>query len=234
MFLSKGGGVPPPLLWPKERGRGSTPACAICQIWKKIEGRHSLERNQSQATKNRKPLNAFQATMQAIQAIQARQIGIQATVPVMPTEESQSDKGIDHPIQSCWDCNAVWRSYEPSRCPGCARHVGDHWDANEEETSSLMYAVALLSEERIERASEYETWAFGNILRENVIFYNETCRRTIQTCYEALLKQPSNPKVAFAIGFFKEAYLQAPEDEMTVTYDDEEEEYHSWTDEEDW
>jgi hypothetical protein len=91
-----------------------------------------------------------------------------------------------------------------------------------------MYAVSLLSEERILRASEYETWAFGEILREHMPSYTNTCRVTIQACYMALCMQPSNPKIAFAIEFFKEAYLEAPEIE---TYRDEEEEYDSDVDE---
>ena len=62
--------------------------------------------------------------MQAIQATQATQIGIGHYVPVMPTDESQADKGIDHPIVSCWKCDTEWRSHELSRCPGCARQVG--------------------------------------------------------------------------------------------------------------
>jgi hypothetical protein len=91
-----------------------------------------------------------------------------------------------------------------------------------------MYAVSLLSEERIARASEYETWAFGEILREHMPSYSEMCRVTIQACYMALRMQPSNQKVEFAIEFFKEAYLQAPE---IKTYRDEENHYDSDVDE---
>jgi NAD-dependent SIR2 family protein deacetylase len=170
--------------------------------------------------------------MQAIQAVQARQIGIQANVPVLPTAASQ--EGIETPLVSCYECDTVWHSTECTRCPRCARQVGTHWDLNEEETRELMSAVKLLDEERIERASEYEMWAFGNILRKHVTFYNETCPRTIQTCYEALLKQPSNLKIAFAMEFFKEAYLVAPEDEMMFHFDDEDEEDHYNSDVDEW
>ena len=112
-----------------------------------------------------------------------------------------ADKGINTPSASCGEsCGA------------------------EEQTRMLMYAVSLLSEERIARASEYETWAFGEILREHVPFYNEMCHMTIHVCYKMLCDQSSNPKVAyqssnpkiaFAIEFFKKAYLQASEIEMT-------------------
>ena len=153
--------------------------------------------------------------MSAIQAIQA----------------TQSDKGIDNPLVICYECDTIWRSVECERCPRCARQVGAHWDANEEQTRVLMYAVSLLDEERIQRGSECEAWEFGEILREHVPFYDETCRLTIQTCYEALLKQPSSLKIAFAMEFFKEAYLQAPDMEMTVHNEEEDHHYDSDVDE---
>ena len=223
------GGEGVPFLRPKERGEGVCSCLSIGQTWKKIESKGSLREKPN--TRPQEP-QAIQATMQAIQAIQARQIGIQANVPVLPTAASQ--EGIETPLVSCYECDAVWYSTECTRCPRCARQVGTHWDLNEEETCELMSAVKLLDEERIERASEYETWAFGNILRKHVSFYNETCPRTIQTCYEALLKQPSNLKIAFAMEFFKEAYLVAPEDEMMYHFDDEDEEDHYNSDVDEW
>ena len=155
--------------------------------------------------------------MSAIQAIQA----------------TQADKGIDIPLVSCNECHAVWHSVECERCPLCAQNVGVHSKATEEQTKWLMYAVSRLDEERIQRASEYETWAFGEILHEHVPFYNEMCRLTIQVCYEVLLKMPSTLKVAFAMEFFKEAYLQAPEDPMMYKQEDEED-HHYDSDVDEW
>lgn len=129
-------------------------------------------------------------------------------------QATQADKGIDTPFVSCCECRAIWQSAECERCPLCGQNVGIHCNATEEQTNVLMCAVSLLSEERIARASEYETWAFGEILSEHVPFYSEMCRVTIQACYKTLCNRPSNPKVAFAIEFFKKAYLQAPEIEM--------------------
>jgi hypothetical protein len=91
--------------------------------------------------------------------------------------------------------------------------------------------VSLLDEERIQRGAEYETWAFSEILREHVSCYNEMCRGSIQVCYEVLLKQPTSLKVAFAMEFFREAYLQAPEDPMMYKQEDEEDQHDSDVDE---
>ena len=166
-----------------------------------------------------------------MQAIQATQVGIRCDVPVMPAADSQADKGIQNPLVACNDCDAVWRSAECTRCPRCARQVGVHWDATEEQTRWLLYAVSLLDEERIQRASECEAWEFGEILREHVPFFNETCRLTLQTAYEALLKQPPSLKVAFAMEFFERAFLAAPEDEMTWRCDEDAQEHDSDVDE---
>ena len=127
----------------------------------------------------------------------------------------QADKEIDTSFVSCHDCRDFWQSAESGRRPLCGQNVGIHITATEEQTKVLMYAVSLLSEERIARASEYETWAFGEILSEHVPFYSEMCRMTIQACYKMLCNQPLNPKVAFALEFFEKAYLQALEIEMT-------------------
>lgn len=152
----------------------------------------------------------------------------------MPAVQAvQANKGIQNPLVSCNECHSVWHIEECERCPRCAQQVGVHWTSTEEQTSWLMYAVSLLNEERIERGAEYTTWEFGEILREHVPFYNETCRGTIQVCYEVLQTQPSNLKVAFAMGFFEQAFVAAPEDPMMYHFDDEPE-YAVWTDDEDW
>ena len=134
---------------------------------------------------------------------------------------------IENPLVTCYECNTIWHSTEHERCPRCKRQIGDHWVATEEQTRQFMDTVALIDEDRMERGSEYETWAFHDHLRRNMPFYNANCRRTIQLCYEVLRAQPMNPKIAFAMEILKEDYLYAPDDVY------EEEEYHSWTDEED-
>jgi hypothetical protein len=153
----------------------------------------------------------------------------------MPAVQAiQADKGIWNPLVICNDCYAIWRSVDCERCPRCARQVGEHKNTSEEQTRYLMYAVSLLNEERIERASEYTTWEFGEILRENLPWYDDKCQLTIQACYEALCNQPSNLKVDFAMGFFEQAFVDAPEDPMMYHFNDDELEYPVWSDEEDW
>ena len=165
--------------------------------------------------------------------MQTTQANVQSfAAHLMPSAESQFDKGIQNPLVCCNECHTIWRSVEPTLCPRCAQQVGEHWKATEEQTSWLIYAVSLLNEERIERGAEYTTWEFGEILREHVPCYNEMCRGTIQVCYEVLSKQPPNLKVAFAMEFFERAFFAAPEDPM-MYYVDDEEENPSWINDDD-
>jgi len=142
------------------------------------------------------------------------QTGIQHTVPVTPTDESQADTGIDHPLVSCDHCDTIWRSHDCSRCPRCARCVGIRTLLGEDMTSDLIAAVSLLDEEHIARGPDYTMWEFSNILHEFVSWYDENCRETIQACYEVVRRQPMDPKMEFAVEFFACEYLYAPEPEM--------------------
>jgi len=150
-------------------------------------------------------------------------------VPVMPTEESQADKGIDHPIVSCWDCDTHWRSHELSRCPGCARHCGAARELNEDEKWELMEAVSYLDERKtFDYNTECDTWEFHLLLEEHASrWYDMSSRSIIQACYFTLLErqmQHPHPKIAFAIAFFKEEYAEASDSEMMYNptpYDDE-------------
>lgn len=136
-------------------------------------------------------------------------------VPVMPTEESQADTAMSHPIVSCWECDTEWRSYEPSRCPGCARHVGAPRVLSEEETRDLMEAVSRLDERKtFDYDAEYETWEFHTLLEEHMPWYDMGSRVLIQACYFALLKQAPHPKVTFAIDFLHMEYAEALDSEM--------------------
>ena len=157
--------------------------------------------------------------MQAIQDIQPAtitQISIGHYVPVMPTEESQADKGIDHPIVSCWKCDTEWRSHELSRCPGCARQVGAPRVLDGTEKWDLMEAVSYLDERKtFDYDTEYETWEFHLLLEKHASrWYDMSSRIIIQACYFALLKRAPHPKVAFAIDFFRAEYDEATDSEM--------------------
>ena len=135
-------------------------------------------------------------------------------VPVMPTEESQADTAMSHPIVSCWECDTEWRSYELSRCPGCARHIGAERVLSEEETRDLMEAISHLKEETFDADTEYETWEFHSLREKHVSWYDMGSRVLIQACYFALLKQAPHPKVVFAIDFLHMEYAEAPDSEM--------------------
>lgn len=152
-----------------------------------------------------------------------------------------TQEGVDIPLVSCNECHAVWHSVECERCPLCGQNVGVLYILSDQQKSVLLGAVNQLNKERIARASEYETWAFGEILSKNVPWYEADCRRTIQACYLALLRRrealiaASQPrtltKIEFAMKFFEEAYLQAPEDQMMYKQEDEEDQHDSDVDE---
>jgi hypothetical protein len=160
-----------------------------------------------------------------VQAMQS----VQAAAP--PACEPQD--GVQKPLVSCYECDTVWHSIECARCPRCSRQIGYHYLLNQEQTYELLTAVSLLNKERIARASEYETWSFGEILRKNVMWYDANCRRTIQACYEVLCEQKIRTKTMFAINFFEQAYLLAPEDKMMHHFDDKEDDYYC-SDLDDW
>ena len=158
------------------------------------------------------------STMQETQAMEAIQIDIGHDVPVMPTEESQADKGIDHPLWSCWDCDTVWRSHELSRCPGCAREVGQRFVLDEDQTGDLLDAVLELDGNETswdEPAWDHAMWKFRNLVRTHVPWYDMNSRQTIQACYEALCARGPNVKIALAVAFFQDDYAHAPEEEKT-------------------
>ena len=157
---------------------------------------------------------------------------------------AESYNGIENPLVSCNECHAVWHSVKCERCPLCGQNVGVLYILSDQQKSVLLSAVNQLNKERIARASEYETWAFGEILRKNVPWYEADCRRTIQACYLTLLRRhealiaASQPrtltKVAFAMKFFEEAYLVAPEDPMMYKQEDEDEEDQHDSDVDEW
>jgi hypothetical protein len=155
--------------------------------------------------------------------------GGRVPVPVTPTYESQVGTGIDNPLVSCFECDAVWRSEECTRCPRCARQVGTRYLLNGEQTDMLITTVFWAIQSP--HGSEYDKTMMRNILIEDVPWYYEDCRRTIQACYVALCMQQPHPKIAFAIEFFKEAYLHAPEDALMYKFDNQEEYYESDLDE---
>ena len=139
---------------------------------------------------------------------------------VESTEESQADKGIDHPLVSCGDCGAIWRSHVCSLCPMCAVEVGDRFLLDEDQEWDLMEAVLSLEETTLSFTQEQldlQMWRFRNLLCNQAPWYNMNSRRMIQACYQNLCTRGgTNPKAALAIAFFKEEFVFAPEEEKTV------------------
>lgn len=156
-----------------------------------------------------------------MQASETIQIGIDHYVPVMPTDESQADKGIDHPLVSCNDCNIAWRSHAASRCPNCARCVGFHFILHEDEVRDLMEAVSYLEDATFHAETERMTCEFRNLLKKHATWYDTNSRVVIQACYVTLLQRDPHPNVAYAIAFFRAEYEEAPEDEWMYIPNDE-------------
>ena len=161
--------------------------------------------------------------MQAIQAIQA----IQATaasepvlyqLPVEPTEESQADKGIDHPLVTCSDCDAIWRAHGRSKCPmgGCGE--GYRQSLTGQQCSNLYVAMRDLPHKACytEEQMDLQVWRFRNLLRAEAPWYDINSRQMIQLCYEYVsVRMGQHTAAEAAIALFKEDFEFAPEEEKT-------------------
>ena len=79
---------------------------------------------------------------------------------------------------------------------------------NEEETQELMQAISQLEEEaKFDGINGYDSWEFDSALNQYASrWFSIDSRIIIQACYVALLRQVTNPKVEFAIEFFKAEY----------------------------
>jgi hypothetical protein len=157
--------------------------------------------------------------MQAIQATESVQTDIFYTVPVMPTEESQADKGIDHPLVSCSECDTVWRSHGRSRCPTCACEEGTSFCLTADQNSNLFVAMSDLQTKECytEEQMDLQIWRFRNLLREEAPWYDINSRQMIQACYEYVsVRMGQHLAADVAIALFKEDFEFAPEEEKTV------------------
>jgi len=165
--------------------------------------------------------------------VQTTQISIvHNAVPVMPTDESQADTGIDHPMVFCDHCDTTWRSHGPSRCPRCARCVGIPYLLHPDEEEELMAVVSRMEENAVfDGDEEIHTQKFRDMIMEHMSdWYAINCRLSNQLCYEALRKRERNTKIEFALAFFMAEYENAPEIETMYRVEDDEE--YSWTPEE--
>jgi hypothetical protein len=148
------------------------------------------------------------------------------TFPVAATEESQADKGIDHPLLIC-SCGTSWRSHKRSRCPMGSCEEGTPMILDASLSSNLFVAINQL--ELIGRLSfiqpqkGFEFGKFRVLLRKNAPWYESTNRRMIQACYlnvRAFSACDPSDKTALAIEFFKNDYMWASDDEKTFCRED--------------
>jgi hypothetical protein len=73
----------------------------------------------------------------------------------------------------------------------------------------LMHAISDL------HAPPWDEDTFRDLLHDYVRWYDKNSRQTIQACYEAFRKLEPNPKIAFAIDFFKADYKRARDEKRT-------------------
>ena len=159
--------------------------------------------------------------MQAIQVTETIH-----TFPVAATEESQADKGIDHPLHTCDTCGAIWRSHVRSRCPMGSCEEGTIMMLDARQSSNLFVAIYQLdridlSLTQEQMGVEFET--FRVLLEEHAPWYERTNRRLIQACYlnvRAFSACDPSDKALLAIAFFKEDYKLASDDEKTFCRED--------------
>jgi hypothetical protein len=146
------------------------------------------------------------------------------TFPVAATEESQADKGIDHPLHTCDTCGTIWRSHGRSRCPMGSCEEGTLMILDARQSSNLfvaMYQLELIGLSFTQPQMGFEFGKFRVLLQEYAPWYKSTNRRMIQACYQNVLSRgdPSD-KAALAIAFFKNDYQWASDDEKTFCRED--------------
>ena len=159
-----------------------------------------------------------------MQAIQAQVIH---TFPVAATEESQADKGIDHPLFTCDTCGTIWRSHGRSRCPSGNCGEGTLMTLDGRQSASLFMAISHIEDECLNYTPQQwpmEFMRFRDFHLEHTPWYDGTNRRLIQACYERMTRALNTEAIAshekmrqlqFAIAFFKKEYENARDDEKT-------------------
>ena len=147
------------------------------------------------------------------------------TFPVAATEESQADKGIDHPLLTC-SCGTSWRSHVRSRCPMGSCEEGTIMMLDASQSSNLFVAINQLKLIGLSFTQPQMGFEFGklrDLLREYAQWYESTNRRMIQACYlnvRAFSACDPSDKAALAIAFFKNDYTWASDDEKTFCRED--------------
>ena len=154
---------------------------------------------------------------------------------ILPSDEAQLDRRIEHPIWYCphYHCGTKWRSQKKTHCPSYCNsyRAGERKVLDEVHLSDLMEAILRLDgftaswDSKAIHMLRYEyvttdgnlpldenemSWneqALRDLLQDHARWYDKNCRETIQACYELLLARKPHPRIAFAIAFFKEDYV---------------------------
>ncbi len=130
--------------------------------------------------------------------------------PEMPTEESQADKGIAHPLVSCSKCDTDWRSHTTnSLCPKCGVRVGTRMLLDREQLKGLFEAVnqqKLIALSLTEPQRGFEFGKFRTLLREHAPWYDYKNRKIIQACHRDICIGGAGLKANLAIAFFEHDY----------------------------
>lgn len=143
------------------------------------------------------------------------------TIPIAATEESQADKGIDHPLVTCGECGTIWRSHGRSLCPMGSCEEGTLMILDARQSSNLfvaIYQLKLIGLSFIQPQKGFEFGKLRVLLEEHAPWYDSTNRRMIQACYQSVRAarwSDASDRSALAIAFFEEDYKWASDDEKT-------------------
>ena len=154
--------------------------------------------------------------MQAIQATETSAF----PAPEMPTEESQANKGIAHPLVSCSKCETIWRSHGPSLCPKCGCRVGTRLLLEREQFKNLFEAVRcqkLIGLSLTEPQRGFEFGKFRVLLRKYAPWYDYKNRRIIQACHRDICVYGGLDGINanLAIAFFEYDYRWSSDEKGT-------------------
>ena len=141
-------------------------------------------------------------------------------LPEMPTEQSQADKGIAHPLVSCSKCDTDWRSHATnSLCPKCGVRVGTRMLLDKEQLKGLFGAVdqlKLIGLSFTQPQMPFEFGKFTVLLREHAPWYDRGNRKLIQACHRDLcVYGGAGLKAKLGIAFFENAYRWASDTKET-------------------
>jgi hypothetical protein len=189
-----------------------TPAAQLCQTFADIEAFKIINaRRAGHEEAIAQPFVPTEYVPVTVAELKAR--AIQAT------EESQADKGIDHPLLTC-GCGTIWRFHGRSLCPmDSCEEEGTLMILDARKSSNLfvaIYQLELIGKlSFIQPQKGFELGKLRVLLEEYAPWYDRMNRRMIQACYQRVRSRSACDKTALAIEFFKNDFMWASDDENT-------------------